>query len=148
MSIRFGLQEINSIYKLNCYEVDIYNLIIKYLSKKVFHNTKPKFTFYSLWIGENFYHFIFNMGGVVFKVSIKIENIIVFISKRSDGIKETHFYLSEQSSYAIPSYCDKSPFWDIVATIKFDEKQFIAEQKKLYGDIGYLYVKLRRLFNK
>lgn len=88
------------------------------------------------------------MGGVVFKVSIKIENIIVFISKRSDGIKETHFYLSEQSSYAIPSYCDKSPFWDIVATIEFDEKQFIAEQKKLYGDIGYLYVKLRRLFNK
>lgn len=148
MSIRSGLQEINSIYKLNCYEVDIYNLIIKYLSKKVFHNIKPKFTFYSLWISEYFYHFLFNIGGIDFKVSIKIENIIIFINKRSDGIKETHFYLSEQSSYAILGYCGKSPFWDIVATIEFDEKQFVAEQKKLYGNIGYLYVKLKRLFNK
>lgn len=148
MNIRSGLQEINSIYKLNCYEVDIYNLIIKYFSKKVFQNTKPKFTFHFLLKGEYFYHFFFNIGGIDVKVSIKIENVVAFIDKRSDGIKETYFYLSEQMSCVIPNYYDKRTIWNILTTIEFDEKQFVAEQKKLYGNIGYLYVKLRRLFNK
>lgn len=147
MNIRSKLQEINSIYKLTCYEVDIYNRIIEYFSQELFHNTKPKFTFYSLYIGEYFYHFLFNIGGIDVKVSIKFENVVAFISKRSDGIKETYFYISEQMTFVQPRY-DKCDFWDMTATIEFDKKQFVAEQKKLYGDIGYLYVKLRRLFNK
>jgi hypothetical protein len=147
MNIRSTFQEINSIYKLTCYEVDIYNRIIEYFSQELFHNTKPKFTFHFLLIDECFYHFFFNIGGIDVKVSIKIENVVTFISKRSDGIKETYFYLSEQITYIKPSY-DKCDFWDMVATIEFDKKQFVAEQKKLYGNIGYLYVKLRRLFMK
>ena len=54
MNIRSTFQEINSIYKLTCYEVDIYNRIIKYFSQELFHNTKPKFTFHFLLIGEYF----------------------------------------------------------------------------------------------
>ena len=140
-------QEINSIYQLNCFEVDIYNKCIEYFSKEIFYDTKPKFTFHSLLIGEHFYHFLFNIGGIDIKVSIKMENIVAFISKRSDGIKETYFYLSEQQTYVKPHY-DKCDFWNMVATIEFDKKQFVAEQKKLYGNIGYLYVRLRRLFNR
>lgn len=147
MNIRSELQKIESIYQLTCFEVDIFNKIIEYFSQELFHYTKPKFTFHSLRIGKYFYHFFFNIGGIDCVVSIKIENIVAFINKRSDGIKENYFYLSEQMTFVRPDY-EKCDFWNMSATIEFDKKQFNADQKKLYGCIGYLYIVIRRLLNK
>lgn len=147
MNIRSKLQQINSIYHLSCFEVDVFNKIIELFKQKLFYYSKPKFTFHSLKITENYYHFMCNVGGIDCKVSILIENMGEFINKRTDGIKEKYFYLTERTNFYKPDY-EKCDFWDMTATIEFDKKQFVADQKKLYGKIGYLYIVIRRLLNK
>lgn len=147
MKIQFKFQEIVSIYKLNTYEVDILNKIIEYFSKEIFYDSKPKFKFQLLLVGEHFHHFFCNIGGIDIKVSIQHDDVVKFTNKRLDGIKETYFNLSVNINYMGSSYnCDY--FWDMFGTIEFDEKQFVADQKKIYGNVGYYFLKMSQLVNK
>ena len=147
MKIRSKFQEIKSIYKLDTYEVDILNKIIEYFSKEIFHNSKPKFKFQLLLVGEHFHHFFCNISGINIKVLVKNDNVLEFMRKRFDGMKETYFNLSVNVNYMGSSY-DGDYFWDMFGTIEFDEKQFVADQKKIYGNVGYYFLKMSQLVNK
>lgn len=147
MKIQFKFQEIVSIYKLNTYEVDILNKIIEYFSKEIFYDSKPKFKFQLLLVGEHFHHFFCNIGGIDIKVSIRHDDVVKFTNKRLDGIKETYFNLSVNINY-MGVRADGCDFWDMFGTIKFDEKQFVADQKKIYGNVGYYFLKISQLVNK
>ena len=147
MKIRSKFEEIKSIYKLDTYEVDILNKIIEYFSKEIFHNSKPKFKFQLLLVGENFHHFFCNIGGIDIKVSVKNDNVLEFMRKRFDGMKETYFNLSVNINYMGSRY-DGDYFWDMFGTMEFDEKRFVADQKKIYGNVGYYFLKMSQLVNK
>lgn len=147
MKTQSKFQEIKSIYKLDTYEVDILNKIIEYFSKEIFYDSKPKFKFRLLLVGEHFHHFFCNIGGIDIKVSVKSNNVLEFMSKRFEGIKETYFNLSVNVNY-MGVHPDGCNFWDMFGTIEFDEKQFVADQKKIYGNIGYYFLKMRQLLNK
>ena len=67
--------------------------------------------------------------------------------KRFDGIKETYFNLSVNINYMGNSYVG-GYFCDMLGTIEFDEKRFVAVQKKIYGNVGYYFLKMSQLVNK
>ena len=67
--------------------------------------------------------------------------------KRFDGMKETYFNLSVNVNYMGSRY-DGGYFWDMLGTIEFDEKRFVADQKKIYGNVGYCFLKISQLVNK
>lgn len=46
--------------------------------------------------------------------------------KRFDGMKETYFNLSVNVNYMGSRY-DGGYFWDMLGTIEFDEKRFVAD---------------------
>lgn len=147
MNKRFVSKQLHSIYQLKTYEAEIFNIITQYFSQELFHNTKPKFKFLSLSIEKYDSHFFCNIGGININVSIKRDDVLEYINKRSEGIDKKYFSLCEQTTYIRPNYvqCD---FWYMNATIQFDKKRFVADEKKQYGNIGYLYVKFRRFLSR
>lgn len=147
MKIQSKFQEITSIYKLNIYEVDILNKIIEYFSKEIFYDSKPKFKFQLLLVGEHFHHFFCNIGGIDISISIRHDDVVKFTNKRLDGIKETYFNLSVNINH-IGVHIGGCNFWDVFGTIEFDKKQFVADQKKIYGNVGYYFLKMKQLVNK
>lgn len=140
--------EITLYNKLRAFEVDLLSIMVKHFCDKSFHNKKPQFKFQRLVRTTLFHHFFFNIGGIDYKVSFSQKEIDDYLACRiKNGYKITYFRFWEKSTFVIPDYemCD---FWDVLGGIEFDKKKLQAEEKKLYGTAGYVYVKIRRLFNK
>ena len=137
--------KITSYNKLKDFEVDLLSIVVKHFCERSFSTTKPKFKFQRLLITDTFYHFFFNIGGIDYKVAFSKKEIKEFFDNRV--IKQyslPYFRFYEKNIFVSVNY-DTCDFWDVLGGIEFDKSSFELEEKKTYGFIGYLYVKIRRL---
>ena len=137
--------KITSYNKLKDFEVDLLSMVVKHFCERSFSTTKPQFKFRYLLITDTFYHFFFNIGGIDYKVSFSKKEIKDFFDNRViRKYSLAYFRFYEKNIFVSVNY-DTCDFWEVLGGIEFDKSSFELEEKKTYGFIGYLYVKIRRL---
>lgn len=141
------LINITSYNDLKDFQVDLLSIMVKYYCKKFFYGTKPQFKFQYLMIRDTFHSFFFSIDGIDYKITLSINEIQEFLKHRVINKYNLAYFNYYEKNVVISINYDKSHLRNVFGGIKFYTNKFKSDEKKTYGMLSYLYIKIRRLLN-